>query len=190
MPLKKLFIVTLLVLPTVAVGQRQNIGSFRFSDRNRNQTATLVVKTKPFSRSSHRITFASAEYLKKHNIQIAPLRDVHVVTAIDGRREWLGTDGEIPRVEIASMVVSFRGKTMAVPPNLYSDCFEPTFLKDHFIAKLNDAGDTLFVFMAGSDAAGGYEVMWVLRKDGHHSRFVHNCSDCDYSDILLFLRKQ
>ncbi len=189
MPLKKLFVLALLLLPTVAAGQRQNIGSFRFSDRNRNHAATLLVKTKAFSRSTHRIAFASPEYLKKHNIQITPLREVWIVTTIDGR-EWFGTDGEIPRVEIASMVVSFRGKTMAVPRNLYSDCFEPSFLKNNFIAKLNDVGDTLFVFMAGSDAAGGYQVMWILRKDGHHSRFVHNCSDCSYSDILLFLRKQ
>jgi hypothetical protein len=189
MALKNLFIVTLLLLPTIAVGQRQGTGTFRFSDRNQNQTATLAVKTKPFSLSTHRITFASPEYVKKHNIQTTPLQEVRIVTAIDGRQEWLGTDGEIPRVEIASMVVSFRGKTMAVPRNLYWDCFEPSFLKNNFIAKLNDAGDALFVFMAGSDGAGGYEVMWVLRKDGHHSRFVHNCSDCDYKDILLFLRR-
>jgi hypothetical protein len=190
MPLKNLFISALLLLPTAAVGQGQSIGSFRLSDRNRNQTATLIVKTKPFSRSTHRITFASPEYLKKHDIQITPLREVRIVSAIDGRQEWLGTDGEIPRVEIASMVVSFRGKRMAVPQELYSDCFEPSFLKNNFIAKLNDVGDTLFVFMAGSDGAGGYQVMWVLRKDGHHSRFVHNCSDCDYKDILLFLQKR
>ena len=190
MPLKKVFIAALLLLPGVIVGQRQSVGSFRFSDRNRNQTATLIVRTKAFSRSTHRITFASPEYLKKHNIQISPLREVRIVTAIDGRGEWLGTDGEIPRVEIASMVVSFGGKTIAVPRTLYSDCFEPSFQKNTFIAKLNGIGDTLFVFMAGSDGAGSYQVMWVLRKDGHHSRFVNNCSDCDYKDVLLFLRKQ
>src|SRR6266576_3463471 len=190
MPLKNLFISALLLLPTVAVGQRQNIGTFRFSDHNRNQTATLIVKTTAFVRSSHRIRFAGPEYLKKHNIQTNPLRDVSIVTAIDGREEWLGTDGEIPRVEMASMVVSFRGKKVVVPRKQYSDCFEPTFLKNNFIAKLNDVGDTLFVFMAGSDGAGSYQVMWVLRKDGHHSRFVNNCSDCDYKDVLLFLRKQ
>ncbi len=190
MRLKKLFISALFVLSAVTHGQGQKVGSFRFSDHTRNQTATLVVKTRTFVRSTHRITFASPEYLEKHNIQTNPLREVSIVTAIDGRREWLGTDGEIPRVEIASMVVSFRGKKIVVPRKLYSDCFDPGLLRNNFVAKLNDAGDTLFVFMAGSEGAGGYQVMWVLRKDGHHSRFVHNCSDCSYSDILLFLRKQ
>jgi hypothetical protein len=190
MPLKKLFISTLFGLLVVATGRSQNVGTFRFTDSHRNQTATLIVKTKHFSRSNHRITFATPKYLKKHDIHVSPNRDVSLVTAIDGQRDWLGTDGEIPRVEIASMVVSFQGKKMVVPRKLYSDCFEPTFLKNNFIAKLNDAGDTLFVFMAGSDGAGSYQVMWVLRNDGHHSRFAHNCSDCDYRDILLFLSRQ
>jgi hypothetical protein len=110
MGLKNLFILALLLLPTAAVGQGRSIGSFRFFDRNRNQTGTLIVKTKPFSRSTHRITFATPDYLKKHDIQITPLRDVRIVTAIDGRTEWLGTDGEVPRVEIASMVVFFVGR--------------------------------------------------------------------------------
>jgi hypothetical protein len=88
------------------------------------------------------------------------------------------------------MVVSFSGKNAVIPRSLFADCFNPGFVKTNFVARLNDAGDALFVFMAGSDGAGGYEVMWVLRKDGHHSRFVHDCSDCSYSDILLFFRKQ
>jgi hypothetical protein len=88
------------------------------------------------------------------------------------------------------MVVAFGAKKFLVPRRLYDDCFNPNFQTSNFIAKLNDATDTLFVFMAGSDAAGGYQVMWVLRNDGRHSRFVHNCSDCDFEDILSFLQKQ
>jgi len=190
MPLKNLFALTLIILSAVATGLGQNVGTFRFADTNRNQTATLVVRTKPFRPAHHRVTFADASYLKKHNIQTNALRDVFLVTSIDGRREWFGTDGEIPRVEIVSMVVSFGAKTFVVPRKFYADCFNPGFHKNNFIAKLNDATDTLFVFMAGSDAAGSYQVMWVLRNDGHHSRFVHNCSDCDFKDILLFLQKR
>ena len=190
MPLKNLFAPTLIILSAVATGFGQNVGTFRFADTNRNQTATLVIRTKPFLAAHHRISFANASYLKKHNIQTNPLRDVSIVTSIDDRREWFGTDGEIPRVEIVSMGVAFGTKKFLVPRKLYADCFNPTFHKNNFIAKLNDATDTLFVFMAGSDGAGAYQIMWVLRNDGRHSRFVHNCSDCDFKDIFLFLQKQ
>src|SRR5260370_36539937 len=123
MLLRKVFILPLLVLPIIAAGQGRNIGTFRLSDRNQNQAAILIVKTKPFVRSSHRIKFASPEYLKKHEIHVNPNSDVSMVQAIDGRTDWLGTDGEIPSVEITSMTVSFGGKKIIVPRSLYSDCF-------------------------------------------------------------------
>ncbi len=185
--MKKIILLASLLLPVAAAGQGQNIGTFHFSDQNNDHAATLVVTTKAFVRSEHQVTFASEEYLKKHGF--SPTKGVFVVTKIDGRKP-LGTDGEIPRVGISSMVVSFRGKRTQIPRSLYTDCFNPNFKKTGFVAKLNDAGDALFVFMAGSDGAGGYEVMWTLRRDGHHSRFVHDCSDCRFADILLFLRKQ
>jgi len=189
MPLNKLF-ATLIILSTISAGPAQNVGTFRFADTQGSQTAKLVIRTKPFIAAHHRIGFATAAYLKKHNIQANTLSDVSIVTSIDGWREWFGTDGEIPRVEIVSMVITFGAKRFVIPRKLYADCFNPAFQKTNFIAKLNDAADTLFVFMAGSDAAGAYQVMWVLRNDGRHSRFVHNCSDCDFKDILLFLQKQ
>jgi hypothetical protein len=81
------------------------------------------------------------------------------------------------------------GQRIVVPGRLFADCYNPNLGKDNFRTKLNDAGDSLLVFMAGSDGAGGYQIMWILRKDGHHSRFINDCSDCDYRGVLNFFPK-
>ncbi len=105
------------------------------------------------------------------------------------RRPAHGVDGDIPRVEIDAIVIAFDGIELVVPASLYSDCYSPNFGKDHFAMKMSEGGDSLLVFMEGSDAAGAYQIMWVLRKDGHHSRFINDCSDCAYSDIFNFFKK-
>ena len=159
-------LVTLMILSSGAIAQDRNIGSFQFEERRSNHIAKLVIRTRAFERSKHTLTFADQQYLRRNQISLA--KGVSIVTKVDGR-EPLGTDGTIPRVEKASMTVNFSGKKIVVPRGLYADCFNPSFQKETFVAKLNDAGDSLLVFMAGSDAAGGYQIMWILRMDDHHS---------------------
>lgn len=40
-----------------------------------------------------------------------------------------------------------------------------------FAMRIGDDLQSVFIFMAGGDAAGSYEVLWVIRTDGKHSRF-------------------
>jgi len=170
-----------------SLGQGRNAGAFQFEERSSKYTAKIVIRTRAFVRSQHTLTFADKDYLRRKQISLA--KGVSLLTKIDGRAP-LGTDGTIPQIEIASMTVSFNGAKIVVPRSLYADCYNPNLQKDTFATKLNDAGDSLLIFMAGSDAAGSYQVMWILRNDGHHSRFVKNCSDCDYSGVLDFFSKQ
>ena len=185
--MKNLFaIITLLILSSGAFAQGEGIGSFQFEERSSNHIAKIVIKTRTFVGSNHTLTFADEQYLRRNQISLA--KGVSILTRVDGRKP-LGTDGTIPRVEIASMTFSFNGRKVIVPPTLYADCYNPHFQKDTFVAKLSDNGDSLLLFMAGSDAAGSYQIMWILRKDGHHSRFINDCSDCDYSGVLDFFMK-
>jgi hypothetical protein len=182
--------IALLILSSSAIAQDRDIGDFKFEDRSGKHNAKLAIRTKAFVSSNHTLTFADQQYLKKHEISLAKgVSRKSIVTRVDGR-EPLGTDGTMPRVEISSMTVSFSGTKIVVPQSLYADCFNPNLQKDTLAVKLNDAGDSLLVFMAGSDGGGVYQVMWILRKDGHHSRFVNNCSDCDYTGVLNFFLKQ
>jgi hypothetical protein len=105
------------------------------------------------------------------------------VSKIDGRPP-LGTDGGIPQIEIESVRFFIDGKEVPVPKDLYSDCYEPNFESNaSFAMKFADNLKGVFVFMGGSDAAGSYQVLWVLRRDARHSRFSAACSDCEFIDF-------
>ena len=149
----------------------RKIGTFRFAKDVGGHKARLVYKTAAFDRARHRITFGK--------------RLQQQVLEVDGRMA-LGVDGNVPRTEIRSVELYFDGRRVAVPRRLYADCFEPKFGQEHFVLKAGDDDGSLLVFMAGGDAAGSYQVVWVLRGDGHHSRFSSACSDCDYEGFLLF----
>ena len=166
----------LLLTATVASAQRAPAGkveTFRFAHEVGGHKVRLVFTTAAFDRSRHRIT---------HGKRL----DAEVLE-VDGRIP-MGMDGNMPRTEIRSVEFYFDGRRIAVPRRLYADCFEPNFGQDYFAVKAGDDGGSLLVFMAGSDAAGSYQVMWILRKDGRHSRFSNPCSDCDYSGFLLFAK--
>jgi hypothetical protein len=72
----------------------------------------------------------------------------------------------------------FNGREVAVPRRLYSDCFDPSYGEGSLAVKFGDDPRTVFVFMHGSDGAGVYDVVWVLRRDGRHSRFANAGGDC------------
>ncbi len=89
--------------------QSKRIGTFQFEKMNGHHAARVIFSTKPFQRSNHKIT-----------------GDDKYQTKVDGRLA-IGTDGNIPSVEIASMKLYFDGKEMKIPSRLYSDCYEPNF---------------------------------------------------------------
>ena len=156
----------ILVISAGSLAQNKRIGTFQFVEKKGNHTVRIIFRTRPFNRSKHRI--ASREGL---------------VSKIDGRTP-LGTDGNLPRIEIESIKLFIDGKEVPVPKRLYSDCYEPRFdLNESFALKFGDSPDSVFVFMNGADAAGSYQVLWAFRKDGRHSRFSGACSDCGFLDF-------
>jgi hypothetical protein len=84
----------------------------------------------------------------------------------------LGTDGNIPNIEIDSVKLSFDGKEIIIPKNLYANCFEPNLDERDLSLRFSRDFQSLIVTMSGSDGAGGYEVVWRFRKDGRHSRSI------------------
>jgi hypothetical protein len=151
------------------------VGTFRFAAESGGHKARLLFKTAAFKRPMHRITHGKRLDLP--------------VLEVDGRMA-LGVDDRVPRTEIRAVEFYFDGRRIPVPRKLYADCFEPNFGKDYFAVKAGDDGSSLLVFMAGGDGAGGYQVIWVLRKDGRHSRFSTPCSDCDYTGFMTFFIDQ
>jgi hypothetical protein len=138
-----------------ALNQTKTVGAFRFSKNQAGHSAVLIVRTKQFLSSNHRIS-----------------RDNQYQTKVDGRFAW-GTDGNIPNIEIYSMTFLLDGRKLSIPQKLFKDCYEPNldyrFLKIRFGPQFK----SVIVSMSGSDGAGGYDVVWRLESTGHHSRSIN-----------------
>ncbi len=145
-------------------------GVAEFIEKKDGHTVRLLVRTAAFEPSRHKIT-----------------REKECVT-IDSRVP-LGTDCGIPHVEISSIRLFFDGKEVRVPRQLYSDCYSPPLFHEYkrrgvvnrFLSiKFSDDMKGVFVFMMAGDGAGVYDVIWVFRKAGNHTRFTHSGGDCHF----------
>lgn len=166
--MKFLLTVSILLLSlTSTVAQTWKASASQFQTKRGRHTARVVFRVRAFDPTKHTVAFGNFE------------------NRVDGRVAY-GAEG-VPRVEIASLALYFDARAVVVPRKLYEDCYDPNLKEGYLALKLSEDGRSLLMFMAGSDAAGSYQVLWVLRRDGRHSRFVNNCSDCDYSGMLNFL---
>lgn len=150
--------------------------------QKRNDTVTVTRV-----RGSHKVklVFSAQNFdVKRHTVKtVTDPRSPLPGTWIDGKFA-LGTDLGIPRTEIASVRLYFDGKQVPINRSAFSDCYNPNLGKDYIWLKLGDDGKSVLAFMAGGDGAGGYQVFWIFRNDGKHSRFSSAVSDADYSGFV------
>ena len=145
-----------LVSLTSVLAQPKRIGTFKFQKRSGAHTAKVIIHTRAFDPSNHLKTY---DQKSGRNL-------------IDGRVAY-GAEGT-PQAEIASIRFYFDGKAMTVPKGLFADCYDPNF--DSGLLKLTFSRDRqrVLVTMWGADGAGAYGVVWVLRRNGHHSRYFRD----------------
>ena len=134
--------------------QPKRVETFQFEKKAGSHVARVVFRTKRFTRAGHRST-----------------RVVRGQTMIDGRPA-IGTDGNIPGVEIGSMRLYLDGKEIKIPRRLYADCFDPKFGNDYVTLEFGREFRSVVITMSGSDGAGGYQAIWRLSKDGKHRRSI------------------
>jgi hypothetical protein len=147
---------TFLVL-IIAAGnfaQPGGMRTFRFEKKEGSHTARVVFRTRLFGRARH-----------------GSARVVRGQTMVDGRAA-VGTDGNIPGVEIDSMRFYLDGEEIKIPKRLYADCFDPNFGEDYVSLKFGRDVRSVIVSMSGSDGAGAYQAIWTLRKSGRHHRSI------------------
>jgi hypothetical protein len=160
---RHIVLAVLLTLILNSSARARDIEAFRFEVRKGTHRAALILKTKAFDPSKHRMRLKMFGELG--------------LTMVDGRVA-LGAEGGTPSVEIESFRFILDGKEVRVPRRLYSDCFNPGTDASRFVLKFGQDTQSVFVFMNGSDGAGVYDVVWVLRKDGRHSRWANAGGDC------------
>ena len=143
-----------LIMSAVVSAQSERVETFQFEKKEGSHTARVVFRTRRFTRAGHRST-----------------RVVRGQTMVDGRPA-IGTDGNIPGVEIASMRFYLDGREIRIPRRLYADCFDPNLGNDYVTLEFGRDFRGVIITMSGSDGAGGYQAIWRLRKDGRHSRSI------------------
>ena len=138
-----------------------------------------------------KLVFSAGNFdAKQHKIiTVTDPKTLHQGTWIDGKYA-LGMDLITPKTEIASIRLYFDGKEVPVRRSVFSDCYNPNLGKDYIWLKFSDDGKSVLAFMAGGDGAGGYQVFWIFRSDGRHSRFSNMVSDADYPDFVKWFFEQ
>ena len=144
----------LLLISAGVSAQSKRIGTFQFEKKEGSHVARVVFRTRTFTSAGHRST-----------------RVVEGQTMVDGRPA-IGTDGNIPAVEIDSMRFYLDGKEIKIPRRLYADCFDPNFGNDYVTLDFGREFRGVIITVSGSDGAGGYQAVWTLRKDGQHRRTI------------------
>jgi hypothetical protein len=144
-----------LLISAGAYAQPRGIRTYQFEKKEGDHVARVVFRTRVFARARHRSTGV-----------------VRGQTMVDGRPA-IGTDGNMPGVEIASMRFYLDGKEIKVPGRLYADCFDPKFGDDYVTLEFGQGFRDVIISMSGSDGAGGYQVIWRLRRNGQHSRSIN-----------------
>ena len=104
-----------------------------------------------------------------------------------------GVDGySIPEEEFDKFEVSWDGKNVSIPQEMYSDCYTPVLYQSlsrenslnnnqdkemlgNMQVLADKSGDSIMIIMNGSRwASACYRVYWTIRRDGHHSRFIQD----------------
>jgi len=151
--MKNLIAVAILLFSfTNAVAQSQRIGDYQFNKSKGNHTARIVIQNESFDTSKHKIGY-----------------DDRSGSLVDGRAAH-GAES-VPRTQIKSIEFYVDGREIRVPSWLYADCYNPNLERRYVKIKWSRDVQSVLVTMLGADGAGAYYVVWILRKNGKHSRY-------------------
>lgn len=163
-----------LMLPSLlASGQATRTGTIERAHTSGSHSVRVRMDIAPFNPDQHKI-----RYFRPPTLRIG-----QPCAEVDGKSRPLGVDCDLPETEIRSVAVWLNGVKLAVPTSLFRDCFN-IYRESRMAVLVSDDGTAAFVFVHGSDAAGSYEVIWVLRADGHHSRVACPTGECSGGGLL------
>jgi len=115
---------------------------------------------------SIKIKFSSADFQKeKHKIE----KKQGFVTKIDGRF-FAGTDGDLPRHEIKNFSIEINHRKIDIPKSCYQDLYEPNL--NRFTNAYLGQDQILYIIMGNSDAAGWYDVIFIIKDGKYITRYV------------------
>lgn len=102
------------------------------------------------------------------------------VWAINGKYIF-GVDGGMPTTVIQSVTVIIGTDTLRLPPNAYANLFQPNFCAFGEVQEdqwgcpriyISSDKKRIYIYSSHSDAAGAYEVIWIIQDRKYLRRVV------------------
>jgi hypothetical protein len=156
-PMKFVIVVVVLLSSlTSTFAQSEQIAAYQFKRSKGKHTARIVIRNGRFDSSKHKVGY---DQRTGKNL-------------MDGRVAY-GAEA-IPRTQIKSIEFYFDGRRIKVPRWLYADCYNPNLESEYVNVGFSRDLQKVLVTMWGADGAGAYGVVWVLSKNGEHSRYFKN----------------
>jgi len=138
---------------TGTLAQSRRISAYQFQKSKGKHTTRIVIRNEPFNSSRHKVGY---DERTGRNL-------------VDGRVAY-GAES-VPQTQVDSIEFYFDGTKIKVPRWLYADCYNPNLENEYVNVRFSRDLQSVLVTMWGADGAGAYGVVWVLRKDGKHSRY-------------------
>ena len=118
-----------------------------------HDSATINFRTKSGNKICIQL-FSDSFQVSKHKLQ-----KTDTTYTIDNMKVY-GEDGDIPRKEISQLRIKWGDTWLKIPKKAYSNLYEPNMIE----AYISKSKALLYVYLEGSDAAGGYSVKFVFNK--------------------------
>ena len=167
---------------TIFIEDRNTLREFQFVECNDNyikfsdklssgETLEIELKRKPFISTEHELDLTEAVYKELRGKKVVDYMTVK--NLIDNQYSY-GIDGNVPNFKIENLTVKINGQQIEIPESVYSNLFEPHFCKSYLPMKAYESsnGKYIYLYMDGSDGAGGYSVKWIFDKNKYISRIV------------------
>lgn len=136
-----------------------------------------------FEPSKHNLELADTVYKYIHEQKRVDYLEVKNI--IDGRYSY-GVDGTMPESEIKSMTIKWNGQSLTIPDTAYSNLYQPHLCLDYLVVEsyLTKDNKNLYIYISGSDAAGGYSVKFVFDNKKYLTRIVGTNEMTDGFDFI------
>jgi hypothetical protein len=85
-------------------------------------------------------------------------------------KTFYGTDGDLPKIALKSVVFKINNKEISIAKNEVNDLFEPNF--DNTKIFFDASTKIIYLTMQNSDGAGAYAVAWTFKPNETPKRFV------------------
>jgi hypothetical protein len=136
-----------------------------------------------FDPSQHNLEIADTVYKFIHGENRVDY--LKVKNIIDNKHSY-GIDGSIPKSEITSLEISWNNQEVSIPDTAFVNLYQPHLCSKYsatevFLSKNNK---NLYIYISGSDGAGGYSVKFIFDRVKYLTRIISTNEMTDGFDFI------